>query len=769
MAKKSRQSKKRQERLANPDGQQEPLPSSSFPYLYTQIPRHPLPPRPILQLSGEPQVEFQVQYPSQPHNIGQLPPQVPQPQSQSQTQPPFWSQSAPASGSTTSQAGPSSPARIEAQNNQSSPSSSNAQNPSNVPEAAKISTSLKQTQQPNPPKQSTQSSSPAAAPVVATIFKDFPIKTMCRISKRAAGECIIRASIHVLSRNFRYISKETFLQAYHLLFGAPEKVEGVINILDNKMFRTIIETCIINKVTHYRLSPTFFLGHNINGGKPLAKYAGNPCAGIHPLPLMNVMQAIKYLDTRLISISDNFHYLCPRILSDDVPLEDLRPYLCLWHPLVIWGPELAAFVASNAESVSDMWIVGGTFPVSQYGQLYLQAHKTGMDAKRARVLLEKHANKVLAPVEQERQVVLGRMLYLDGIGASASSVPVDSSTNTKTDDNVIVLDDDDDDDDANDDNKSAGSSSASTVSRTLPSVSINLHDPEARSRTTSSSSEPSANLSHGHSIRSQPNIQALTPAASRSLRQAAATAESKDDVEPMDITEDGEQPTGSSSGFAIRHKGDEVDKMTFSTLHRTTGSPVKRYQVEDTTGADPTKSISVTKESALQVEPTQETGLERQDTGTAESTSQASRLKTMLKQHRFNPYAGAENSAAIGKTVVQRNALSALISGARGTLKPTERKWIGCVAPSSDDIFTLPRPDLPMLGSAAMRLSERAIREANRESRQVMDKKESDPLTAGQLLGRTRDEILTARREALDSIIEYTQKLSALKFGLGAA
>ncbi|KAF9155875.1 hypothetical protein BG015_008237 [Linnemannia schmuckeri] len=172
-------------------------------------------------------------------------------------------------------------------------------------------------------------------------------KKLSNIVKKAAGECIVRAFIYIMGRNFSFMSLELFLNLYREAFGCPKLTEAHMrdSMLEAKLFKTMIETKIENgspQRKFYRLSPIFFRvlegrtnsTADIPASRKEVMYDLTNKANLPPVaPIPPAM--VKYLldgwDLKLHNVSVTHYAYTPARWPTVAPLNDLQPFLAYWY------------------------------------------------------------------------------------------------------------------------------------------------------------------------------------------------------------------------------------------------------------------------------------------------------------------------------------------------------------------------------------------------------------------------------------------------------
>ncbi|KAF9546558.1 hypothetical protein EC957_009635 [Mortierella hygrophila] len=173
-------------------------------------------------------------------------------------------------------------------------------------------------------------------------------KKLCNTVRKAAGECILRAFIYIMSRNFSFMSLDLFLNLYCKAFGCPTLTEPHMHdsMLEAKLFKPMIETKIENGYPHrkfYRLNPLFFRvledRTNSTANIPaeckevvmydLANKANLP--PVAPIPSDMVTYLLNCWDLKIYNIALTHLAYTPARWPTVAPLNDLQPFLAYWY------------------------------------------------------------------------------------------------------------------------------------------------------------------------------------------------------------------------------------------------------------------------------------------------------------------------------------------------------------------------------------------------------------------------------------------------------
>ncbi|KAF9911107.1 hypothetical protein EC991_004661 [Linnemannia zychae] len=173
-------------------------------------------------------------------------------------------------------------------------------------------------------------------------------KKLTNVIKKAAGECIVRAFLYIMGRNFAFMSHGLFLALYREAFGCPNLADAHIkdSMLDAKLFKTMIETKIDSSPSggkYYRLSPVFFqvlegrTNEQANIPPPRTKEPlfdmnnRSKLPPVTPLPPAMVRYLLNGWDLKLHNISVMHYAFTPARWPTSAPLNDLQPFLAYWY------------------------------------------------------------------------------------------------------------------------------------------------------------------------------------------------------------------------------------------------------------------------------------------------------------------------------------------------------------------------------------------------------------------------------------------------------
>ncbi|KAG0009800.1 hypothetical protein BGZ80_002042 [Entomortierella chlamydospora] len=541
------------------------------------------------------------------------------------------------------------------------------------------------------------------------MVKDTPIVLGNKISRKAAGECILRAIVYTLSRNYAFISKDLFVQLYCSNFGCPgldDKPMISAGFLDHKMVTPIIQAQTVDHVKFYRLVPAYFERFGMQQTPPPTKnqtplFADHNKSTLPPtqdLTPKALRALIEDFDTRFINIASNYPELCPSRLCGPARMQEFSQFIPIWYPELYPSAAVPPDLISptKLKSMTDdelNKLQPGTLPPELFGSLLQTARGIGMAAKRARVTLLKHSAKVLQPLETKR--LAARQQLLQGHNNTGNS-PLTSKN-------------------------FPGHNIPAPVSQQAEHVKVKNKEFVPSSGLTTAMENMSMDTdAQLPSFRSSTKAQELSPML---------------DVDVAPYTSD---------QFSVGSQQARIHSRVLSETMDISGETL-------TQGQDRTPK-SVTQEH---VKP-----------------SQGSRLRAMLKQERFKPYPSlneADGSSALSKNgsnqkkVLPTHSKTSSGGGSSGSAENSNHRKeidsLGYIPPSSDGIFTLPRPILPLLDMRARAMNGMPPMAPFDPSVSVVGVEESNLMMSGTLLRPTRDQILKERREALDQIIEYVWKL----------
>ncbi|KAF9113271.1 hypothetical protein BGX27_001916 [Mortierella sp. AM989] len=555
-----------------------------------------------------------------------------------------------------------------------------------------------------------------------------------KISKKAAGECILRATVFILNRGFTYITKDLFMQLYRSSFGCPKLANQPMaydgGFLDSKALSLILETETIRGTKYYRLHHAYFKRAGMKGIPSLEELAQSkryedrsksdlpPVQALEPQVLSTLLEDY---DTRFINIGNLFPDLCPSRFDKASSLSEFSDFLPIWYPEIYVPAAVLSSINSKAKPIPDGQIgqlQGAILPLNLFSSLLARAKGAGMSSKRARNVLLKHSARVLQPLEDERLKKRRRILE--------AHPPLDGFSSTST--------------------------SSLDASASIPSP-RQIKQSKDKGRAI----EPSP-----IAIESSPIATEFYPIAFE-LSPLATTSKMAVDMETDTQLPGSSFSTREASTSKTTHIIDAASGIADAASDMAETTPSANQQTRThvfTEPMDVTGSIHIQGQDRA---PNSETpGL------TKSSTSQ---LRGMAWKERFKPYSRlSENN---GGSALSRNSISqkrvmpshSKTSGSEGggsvenSNQKKEIKPLGYIPPSGDSIFTLPRPILPPLEGKAGPMSGMPPMAPFDPSISSIGLEESNMIMSGTLLRPTRDQILNERREAFDKIVEYVWKL----------
>ncbi|KAG0207697.1 hypothetical protein BGX28_001093 [Mortierella sp. GBA30] len=546
------------------------------------------------------------------------------------------------------------------------------------------------------------------------VMEGHPFLTYNKISNRVLGELIYRAILHVLSRNFAFMTKPLIMYLYRTLFGCPELNNKVLEydagLFESKIVRKFVESESVQGEMYYRLKPSFV--QNYTPLPPLmSAYFGQD--NMHALPPSTpldrriVKQMVKDYSNDFLNLATSFWVMCPSDLDYIVPLQDFRRYLPVFymelHPHPMLPERLPKkFMRLHAPLFNELLVTAAT--------------ATGMDQKAARRKLEVHSVVVLRVLEEERQRDLE--LYWGSTeatsdGASGAVVAVTHSTPNVTKAQTPLM---------------------------PPVRPVPPPPPLAAVFNPGMPPAPSSPVHTGVSVCVPPpppplelNHVTPPPPPPTELNQVALSPPPP--TLPPSVSDRPAPPTRMSP----QSLSDEDDDMDLDE--------------QGPSGARSSGAQSTTSDSGPS-SPGSNNAPQNQDVD-KEKKIQVNRLCRQRKrreQERYAPYPTMGNKENGG--VSSSGGVSQKGKASGGTMD--------FIPPSGE--FTLPRPLLPSLESLNLKpLKPRVAAILNGPRRSTMEATErtatnsTTNIQQRQLMGRT--EILNRRRQALDRIIEYTWRL----------
>ncbi|KAG0078072.1 hypothetical protein BGZ92_001643, partial [Podila epicladia] len=299
-----------------------------------------------------------------------------------------------------------------------------------------------------------------------------------KVLRKAGGEAIIRAFVHVMSRGYIYMSKELIARLYKQQF-ISDKLDGPVpdwNILDCKLMRELVEVTPIQGVKYYRLNEPYFntlesAGFTISTlpAPPSTPFTSEQLA---TLPAVQPFsdQVIRTLCNKYANKVDNFGLRFSSLIPSHTGgvLDDMAPFIELWHPSL--GPKTGPAAPVNKKGKE----VVSRFDMTdeKFDELMTESLQRGSSGKQANKILKNFSSTVLRPLEEQRQATFLGSTYSESPASSGSS-STSRSVHMKAEPEDISSESSDD----SDESESVSSEFSKSVSVTLPTTSpkiINL-------------------------------------------------------------------------------------------------------------------------------------------------------------------------------------------------------------------------------------------------------------------------------------------------------
>ncbi|KAF9393154.1 hypothetical protein CPC16_002693 [Podila verticillata] len=261
-----------------------------------------------------------------------------------------------------------------------------------------------------------------------------------KVLRKTGGEAIIRAFVHVMSRGYIYMSKELIARLYRQQF-ISDKLEGQVpdwNILDCKLMKELVEVTPIQGVRYYRLNESFFRSLEPAGFTicPLPVPPSTPFTSeqLATLPAVHPFsdQVIRTLCSMYASKVDNFAFRFPSLIpskTGDV-LNDMATFIELWHPSL--GPKAGPTAPLDKEGKG----VVSRFNMTdeKFDQLMAESLQRGSTAKQANKILKNFSSSILKPLEEQRQAAFWGSSYSESqaLSSGPGSSNIHRSVHMKT-------------------------------------------------------------------------------------------------------------------------------------------------------------------------------------------------------------------------------------------------------------------------------------------------------------------------------------------------
>ncbi|KAF9382815.1 hypothetical protein CPB97_006914 [Podila verticillata] len=291
-----------------------------------------------------------------------------------------------------------------------------------------------------PPKPAVASSSSAktpkkkATPVqpTNTLTNSTRIKSDNKVLRKTGGEAIIRAFVHVMSRGYIYMSKELIARLYRQQF-ISDKLEGLVpdwNILDCKLMNELVEVTPIQGVRYYRLNEPFFRSLEPAGFAicPLPAPPSTPFTSeqLATLPAVHPFsdQVIRTLCGMYASKVSNFAFRFPSLIPSKTGgvLNDMATFIELWHPSLGSKTGPTALLDKQGKGVVSRFDMTD----EKFDQLMAESLQRGSTGKQANKILKNFSSSILKPLEEQRQAAFLGSSYSDS--QALSSNPGSSNT-----------------------------------------------------------------------------------------------------------------------------------------------------------------------------------------------------------------------------------------------------------------------------------------------------------------------------------------------------
>ncbi|KAF9182804.1 hypothetical protein BGZ50_004687 [Haplosporangium sp. Z 11] len=598
-----------------------------------------------------------------------------------------------------------------------------------------------------------------SAVVQTTVALGKSIKAEIRDTRKAAGECIIRGTVYIFSREYAFMTRPLFMHLYRTLFGCPglqgTDLSNDCGFLENKMIKTIVEVQVTDNVRYYRLKPTYF--EELAKGtvsvpvKPQSQYFAlddkNNLPPITPLNPTLMSRLVQEFDLKFISVAMLFPDLWPSILDERVPaaLQSYRRLLPMFypelHPSVSHpGPPARTYTTQKQEQASSRSAVTPkppTLPLPAGPSTANQKpdHSNDVESEQGPsslpndvpVKLETSPQSSSSSAQSPTTRKQGASPLLSGISLKPKTSSVMSAQPLTSQMQGVI--------------PSPSVSSEHQVHISPTSASRQSFRPKPSSSHTTAVIDPET---YKNLLRLAQQRGALAKRALKVLESYSGNLPSLEEDSDMDLDEDealGSPPTTECQSERAIH----IEPVGAEAAHFV--SDQKNMNSQDKQGC-----------AAAEIT-TQDVPMNARNAETGTVTFMAP-LEDIPRQsqEQNQPCWSAEE----GKRGVSHDSNSGQlkdvpgypgVSGDGGREGGASTKEVippGFVPPSGDGTFTLPRPLLPPLENVKVPWNKRDVPMGSEGLGQMM---------AGRLPYTSRDNILKRRREALDKIIEYTWKL----------
>ncbi|KAF9089490.1 hypothetical protein BGX23_006645 [Mortierella sp. AD031] len=595
------------------------------------------------------------------------------------------------------------------------------------------------------------------APQLAMSLRTNSQKKVYTIIKRAAGECILRALVYILGRNFVFMSRELILTTYREAFHCPnlKDPDQLDVLLETRNFTGLFELHRNGKRKYYRLHPGYI--------KSLAKHAHvndfdlpptrvteglydvehrSVLPPITPIPDVAVRYLVDAWKAKMINITLTFYPFIPARWPTSSPLNDLQPFLAHWYtpsfqftehivlkrlannakpgqvpsPTTVPAPSTSAAAPSMSAAASSTSSASATSTSQSSSPATSSTTQDNSDEFVA--FLRKTAKEPTETGREARQLLLKKGLEVPEAGSEELSRPSSAASNKEGDEDELSdnsdmeLDDDDDDE-------------APAINLTPAPVPMTVYPPVNDSTSTSTptiqdpTNGPAAVPVDNSTSTSTPTIQKpMNGPASVPMTVCPPVTDSASAPTPTPTIQ---EPTNGPASVP----------MTVCSPFNDSTSTSRPITQEPSNGATMPGQI-----------PAQHRDKMTDRTGGA--------VRFSMRQERFMPYANTHRGEGVFGSQSERQGRS---TGEGSALTKNGSSLPRPDLPLSMSLSTLPQPSLPPLDG-------QGTSSANTVALAMLAGQGGSDMTGAEpLLRRSRDDILNQRRSALEEIISMTMKL----------
>ncbi|KAG0039240.1 hypothetical protein BGZ82_009086 [Podila clonocystis] len=305
-----------------------------------------------------------------------------------------------------------------------------------------------------------------------------------KILRKAGGEAIIRAFVHVMSRGYIYMSKELIARLYRQQF-ISDKLSGPVpdwNILDCKLMRELVEVTPIQAVKYYRLNEPFFntlepAGFTISAfpAPPSTPFTSEQLA---TLPAVQPFsdQIIRTLCSKYANKVDNFGFRFSSLIPSRTGgvLDDMATFIELWHPSLGSKTGPATPVNKKGKEVVSRFEMTD----EKFDDLMAESLRRGSSGKQANKILKNFSASILKPLEEQRQAGFLGSSYSESLASSGSS-----STSHSVQMNAEPEDVSSQSSESSDESESVSSEFSQSASATQPTtIATNVNNPPSQTK-----------------------------------------------------------------------------------------------------------------------------------------------------------------------------------------------------------------------------------------------------------------------------------------------